>query len=264
MPFLQSLLLSDIHTEHMTNEEIDYISEKLFGDGILSKVDMVFLCGDIGTIKEKNKLIKFLSIVSSLANLIFWVPGNHEYRGSIFPIKEFEKIAKKSFVKGKIILLNKKKILLHSINEDRHFVIIGATLWSDLSSFNKNFHMRDTHMTLEERKKLHTEDKNFIMENLKNEKNKNIIVLTHHPPYIKISKSNLNSESEPNNDDNNLTHYYGNNDENLNLIIKNALFWCHGHLHEQNKLNIEGTTMFINSFGYKHEDLYIKRMIIAF
>jgi predicted phosphodiesterase len=311
MASLRGLLLSDVHTEHMTDEEIEKIFNLLFGDGILQKVDMVFLCGDIGTVTEKQKLIKFLTLLSVAAGgktppsvshktrsspklqqvsaktqslstfpvlntidapLIFWVPGNHEYRGVTDSSvdNEFEEIASKSSTTEKIILLNKKKVNLFFEKENRNITILGATLWSDLSKFSCNFHMRDTHMGVVERQKLFEKNKKFIIKNLKKENN--IIVLTHHPPYIpNRDKEEIEYEGKKDTpyvpltfNHNHLHHYYGTDNVDLNSVIGKAMFWCHGHLHEQSVKKLNGTTIFSNSLGYKKENLPIKRLIITF
>lgn len=250
MSLLQGLLLSDIHCEHMSESELDEAIEKLFGDGILEKVDLVFLCGDIGTVKEKEKLIKLLSHIGSRAELTLWAPGNHEYKGTVNPSKDFQEIATKSSPQGKIVLLDREKLSLVRKN-GKQFAILGATLWSDLSHTEERFHKRDIHMTMEERQRLHLADKDFIIKTLENSQPKTVIVLTHHPPYY-FDRSDK------------LKQYYGTEDPELTRVIGKAMFWCHGHVHEQVKSELMGTKIYLNSTGYKKESLPFKRLVIVF
>ena len=128
-------------------------------------------------------------------------------------------------------------------------------------------------MGVTERQKLFEKDKKFILKNLKKENN--IIVLTHHPPYIpsrdeeEIKKEDMEAAKPSKNNPNvphfqHLQHYYGTEDEDLHSAVGKAMFWCHGHLHEQNVKNVNGTTIFTNSLGYKKENLPLKRVIITF
>jgi predicted MPP superfamily phosphohydrolase len=74
-----------------------------------------------------------------------------------------------------------------------------------------------------------------------------IIVLTHHCPTYEIivDKYRLN-------DMNNMNSFFANNDL-ITPFGKNVKLWLCGHTHGCNKINMDGTIVATNTFGYEWE-----------
>lgn len=178
------------------------------------------LCGDICS---ENQLLLLFDFLSPLYDHIFFVPGNHEYYyNDMDKMNNFLNIVNSFY--DNITIFTPENKFIYFYND---LIIFGSTLWTfideeyeleskKINSFNKIF---------KNNKKLNINDTNKIhidtIKNLINIKkfNKNIIVLTHHPPSF---------ESASLEHCGNHLSYAADLD---NIITYPIITWVYGHSH---------------------------------
>lgn len=254
-------VISDIHLEFYS--KINY--EKI----LPIKGDILFLCGDISTAgseKDFERLKNFLGWCSSNFQETFYVAGNHEFYTA--------DTMKKSNTMDVIIhrLKNGLKIFknVHFLSNNtaklnvngKTYLIIGTTLWADLSKTNQkevqnimndyiNIFVKDDSMKSGARRlktsdviTLNKQAEMFIKRALTAATRLKIptIVMSHHKPVVsKSSQSPLQLAYEVN-----MTH----------LMKSPMILWCFGHTHKAFDHKINGVRVYSNAFGYPNQQTH--------
>lgn len=236
------LLISDLHTESWDRDDFDLLNRSI------NNHELIIVAGDLGRISHISNIILALKILSSKASYLIWVPGNHEYIGSV-SILDGDRIMRDIVRKSgtNIYLLNKKKLTLEISGVPIHF--IGCTLWT-----SNQLHptpQRDLKITSKHRYLTHMNHKIWLEYNLKKEPGK-WVVITHHPPTSRFKRGDAFDE------------YYSNDMES---IIKYSKMWCFGHLHsiKYHTFKEDGVSLYTNPIGNKSEtdgDIKIEEMVI--
>jgi len=209
--------ISDIHLEHRTTLP-----------KIPAKTNYLALLGDIG---HPNKPLypEFLKYCSKNWDKVFLLSGNHEYEQKKYSMREFDVMIQCHVSKYHNIsyLNNQKKIV------DNH-LILGTTLWSD------NTVLRPEHKINE----LYKNSLNWLDTNIKQNTDKNIIVLSHYLPSYKLIIPKYRDYKPAFQYASHLDH----------LINKPVKAWLCGHSHCQFEKYINGVYCGINTLGYPHEN----------
>jgi predicted phosphodiesterase len=236
--------VSDIHLEFMT---------KL--PSIKVMADVLCLSGDIGY--PYSGIYKdFIIKMSNTFKKIFIITGNHEYymlgKNQGHTIDE---------INNKIVSLIKEynlhniTFLNNSWEEYEGYIFAGTTLWSKIPSQNINdIHcMNDfkqiNNMSYYVYNVLHKLACKFIENLIANaDKNKKIIMLTHHLPSFEL----LDEQYK----DSNYNCFYASNSDKY--FVEPIKAWIYGHTHVPNKKNINNIQFVCNPKGYPSENFIIK------
>jgi predicted MPP superfamily phosphohydrolase len=276
--------VSDIHLETHHNT-----SKTIFEKILKPSAPYLALCGDIGY-PGAQLYEPFLEYCSKSFEHVFYIAGNHEYYNNSKTIKYLKnkRYIEKSVSEDELKRMSamfpretpesrNQKIReicsqfpnIHFLDKetyqvpDTNIIIVGCTLWSKLdmdpymySRFN-DFSMicidKDTILTPTVYAKWFEEHLDFISKTLPDLHEKSpdakIIVLTHHCPTYEIitDKYRLN-------DMNNINSFFA-NDDLITPFGKNVKLWLCGHTHGCNKINIDGTIVATNTFGYEWETI---------
>jgi Icc-related predicted phosphoesterase len=260
--------MSDLHLEFYFN--CDQLYSRL--ENIIPKADVLVLAGDIGhpLHEQGKKYLQFLKIMRNLYDNVILVPGNHEYyqAGSWMNENAKESNLNLSFMnlhiidnelgsicsKADVHYLNRDSIIINDIK------FIGTTMWTNIDindkygskindigtiftsiekyndEFQKCFQWLKKELDMHEH--IHNNNKN---ENII----KNQIVITHHPPTIKLRHKKYEK-------------YKGSSAFYSNIIDKLKLdrvkYWFSGHTHEFCKIEHNETTYVVNPLAYPREN----------
>ncbi len=221
-------------------EELDTDSESV-----------LLLPGDVDIFKHLHKSI---SILSERFKYIIFVPGNHEFYSGNLPtaVNKIRDSLKKF---SNVFVLNKNSILLDQV------LFIGCTLWSDMNLRNPltmyfaKLQMNDysnirtgpdyepwkKHLDPQNTVDIHYEHKKFVFEKLKENKDRKIVVLTHHAPSFLSIPDQFKGED--------LNGCYA---SELGYQIEEfgPDLWVHGHIHDSKDYTIGNTRIATNPYGY--------------
>lgn len=242
-PFLvmmKFLLASDLHLDELKNPIEDCVLH------VEQDTDYIILAGDIG---ERFSHVEWLKNISKIKPVIY-VPGNHCYYHDRLTIKE-EKLREKLVGYDVTILSN-------SVIEHDNFVIIGTTLWMDLTLFpSKEKQAKiDYDITMKDRKKIHSRSmRKFYASEVQKEFRKNLswledqlhkyhdktcIVVTHHAPSILSISASLREKL--------IAACYASNLDDFIKRHPQIKVWCHGHIHESSDYNIGHCRIICNPY----------------
>lgn len=265
---------SDLHLEYRPDINHSKLLSYWDFDRDLEKNYYLALVGDIGNPYQEN-LLNFLTKCSAKYNLIFFVPGNHEYYnlGS-------DLLDKKSFLEFKEKLVSICQSLPNVILLDNNsfeeigIKFIGSTLWSHIS----DTHRENLTKTMSEYKAVYknlsdssnednlititvddTNDWNeiairYITTEIESS-DKPCIILTHHAPLFSnpITNQYTADPSFLNGQNNEAFH------NDLGYLIKKPLIaWIYGHTHYTSKFVLNDVIVATNQLGYNHEEEVIK------
>lgn len=230
---MKILAVSDLHLEFNNELETSTIIDRLSS----VEPDVLVIAGDISNKKSVFKVFseKFKHVV--------YVRGNHEYWGSwLDPNKHL------------LDLPNVYELLNEKITIENK-VFVGSTMWypKTKDAVQKSFGFADFNMIPGFRNWVWKENQNFkkfLKNELPNRSVKNVaeheyIVITHHAPsYKSVSKDWIN---DPMN-----SFFICDWGESI-IKSKNIKLWIHGHVHNSFDYEINGTRVFCNPLGYKHE-----------
>lgn len=204
--------ISDIHLEHMSHIP-----------RILSRANYLALLGDIGH-PTKHLYAEFMKYCSQNWSKVFLLSGNHEYIHQKYSMQEINDI---------IITLTLKYNNVHYLNNSKYLIdnhlILGTTLWS--KGVNSTIDL------------LYKNSVDWLENNIKNNLNKDIVVLTHYLPSYQmiIPKYHMH----------NTQYKYA---SHLDYLINPPVrAWLCGHSHCQLDKYINGVYCGINTLGYPHE-----------
>lgn len=225
-------VLSDLHLELDPHFHINEVT-----------APYLILAGDIG-IPTSHIYKDFITECSQLYSKVFLITGNHEYYdSSIDEVDKYIILLCKSFTN--VIFLNKS---YYDITPTLR--IIGTTLWSHISSKNKervNFLIQD-YKRIEGfipsiNNELHDEDVIWIAEQILNARNnkKELIVVTHHAPLT-------TNTSDPKYAVNCLNNAFAT--DLMELLCYPIKLWVYGHTHYNNMQKIGSLILTCNQRGY--------------
>ena len=230
-------LVSDLHIEKNIKNDINGLNYIKF----YTNLDLLILCGDIGSLYKFNQLISFFKSISIYCKHILYIPGNNEYYTikNITQLKLYE-LKRKLFSLQNVI--NNLTILDNSSVIIDKYIFIGSTLWSNITynelpryfrihGFNKELYNKKNKICI-------TYIKKMIIYSNKNDKIP--IILTHYPPIKKCFNS-IHNYSEM---------YYNNLDYLLN---NNKLIWCFGHSDFNMDIMINKSRLISNQHGKDNE-----------
>ncbi len=262
-------IVSDIHLEFYKDNNFPIINRH---------APYLALLGDIGYI-EKQYYRDFLEIQSKKFEKVLILIGNHEFYSRKYSVDQLIQMARnicESF--DNVILLDRNH---YNITEKT--VILGATLWSNISSYastqindfnkilvfpkatkyikhkemlgltNRNININ---LTKEIYYEYHKRDVAYLTEQIEffKKQNKEIIILTHHAPSLIMNGK-----------------YSGNKIESAFATDLTYLFeppviaWISGHVHANVDTKINNIRCVSNCMGYKGEDAgYNENTIVYF
>jgi predicted MPP superfamily phosphohydrolase len=276
--------LSDIHLETHHNT-----SKDLFEKILKPSAPYLALCGDIGY-PGAQLYEPFLQYCSMNFEQVFYIAGNHEYYNDTKAVKylKTKKFIEKSVSEDElrrlsarfpretpeirnqkireicskfanIHFLDKETYKIHNTN----IIIVGCTLWSKLdmtpfmlprfNDFERICETKDNLLmpkTYDDWNEEHVEFLGNTFKKLeKDSSNSKIVVLTHHCPTYDIIIDKYIS-----NDPDNMNSFFANKDL-ISPFGKNVKAWICGHTHGCKSINVDGTIVATNTFGYEWETI---------
>lgn len=199
---------------------------------------------------------------------MFYVAGNHEYYYTGEKKYEKDEIVTIDQIQNLIVQLCNKFDNVYFLNNADHMlddntVILGTTLWSNISNNNmikKINSIKDYRYIyrLTENKDIKNVDTTFIrnthiknvlwlMNKLKEHKDKTVVILSHHLPSFQMISEKY--KDDPLNDG---------FASDLDFMMKsndNLRFWLCGHTHDVIDITINRCRCLTNPRGYRHEML---------
>lgn len=229
---------SDLHLEFPENS--DYMKKyplELVGE-------VLILAGDILPFNLHKTETEFIDYIADNFEMVYWVPGNHEYYGYDLATVADPLLEK---LRSNVWLVNNQVVDYKNIN------LICTTLWSKIDVLNalniqrsvkdfRNIDWEGGRFTTREFNQLHTQSIAFLEKAFKEVSVENRIVVTHHVPTLQ-----------------NYPNRYKNNPINgtfatelFDLIYDSgAHYWIYGHHHNNiAAFTIGSTTMLTNQLGY--------------
>lgn len=240
--------ITDIHLNYKENLSYNY----------KEKGEILIICGDIGDPVE-TYYFEFLSKISKNFNIIFLVPGNHEFRYSNYQDSLIQ-LKKLCNYFNHIILLHQSSYLYYPKNNDSEILFIGTTLWCDvpkepkieeyyLNNINdfKKIKFNSDYITPKNIRMLHNIETNFINSQVNNSNCKKCIIITHFPPITYSNNNSLNKSLDKHSKPG-LEDYYNNNILNkINFKKDCEYIWYFGHSHEK-YYSKEDNLILVNSY----------------
>lgn len=275
--------LSDIHLETHQNTT-KYIFKKI----LKPSAPYLALCGNIGY-PGAQLYESFLKYCSENFEYVFYIAGNHEFYNNI---KSINYLKNKKFIEKsvsedelrrysarfpretpeyrvkKIREICSKFTNIHFLDKEKfnipntNVIIVGCTLWSKLdmnpimlsqfNDFQRICENKDKLLlpkTYDDWNEKHVE---FLYKTLteieSDSPDLKVIVLTHHcPTYDIIIDKYLN-------DPHNMNSFFANKDL-ISLFGKNIKAWVCGHTHGCKTIDINGTIVATNTFGFEWETI---------
>lgn len=247
-------LISDLHMEFYYNMRTN--SEFFVPEMDEDKDSVLVLAGDIGTTTKYDMSI--IEEFSERFKAVVITAGNHEYYKS--DINVAWNIIKDEWAYHQRLMdvdidnvhfLNRESVII----EDTRFIC--ATMWTNFDNENydsmnyarhamNDFRIiknGDYRFQPEDALKIYDGDLAFIEKELKESKEKNVVV-THHPPSGLMThprfKGSLLNPSFTNNLDEFIEEY-------------KPIYWLCGHIHDATECKIGDTTVIANPSGYPNE-----------
>ena len=242
-------IVSDLHLDFQNINKYAFLNEE--------NAEILLIAGD--TCESKN-LDKFKNTFKNICDKykdVFIIAGNHEFYKN-FHADSLDQLYEFSRKFNNMHFLNND-----CINLSENYILIGSTLWTDFNKGNplvmntakdimndyklikiiKNGYRklapRDTF-------EFHIRSKEFIESELNNNKNKKVILFTHHAP----SFLSLQNNSKPSYDD----YCFASDLSNLILDNSHIKYWIHGHTHFSANYTIGNCNVISNPRGYPHEN----------
>jgi predicted phosphohydrolase len=242
-------LISDLHTELLTEQQLDNLLNNLNKHQTDVEKDVLLLAGDIGNFATDDKINNFektMLFFGTKFNKIIWILGNHEHYHS-FVTKTYDNARLLNTTINKIN--NKFVLLINESYEINNYLILGTTLWSNAQDslyttqcvkYIQNFNNDPNLYTLQ-----HLTDLKWLEKSIKYNYEKNLIIMTHHLPSFQCidkqyAKYNI------------INKFFATNLEYL--FNNNIKCWIYGHTHSANKLEINGIKLYVNPVGYLREN----------
>ena len=225
--------VSDIHLEFHKN----------MYPKIKAVAPILCLAGDIGYPNMSNYK-NFLTHLNSnhAFQKIFLIAGNHEYYNQNQSIEETNSCIQKIVHDlPKISFLNNKSEFYDG------YLFVGSTLWSKVHESDRkiNDFFRIQGMNIDKYNSLHNTALSFFKKEINENRDKKIVVLTHHLPSYSLIHEKYKHYSEYN------QYFASSCDE---LITSPIVTWIYGHTHHSSKSVINGVQVVCNPIGYQREN----------
>lgn len=241
---------SDLHIEFASPK-----APLLEGENIILAGDIsVLRClnpvmNDAGNRKCRDRTLKFFEIIQENFKNVYYLTGNHESYNFNIDL-ESEYISK--YLPG-VIHLNDSEVQI-----DEKTVLLGGSLWTDFNNENpltmevvrrgmndfkliytgENDSFKPEHALEKHRKTMI-----FLKDAVERNKNKKIVIATHHAPSFKgINRSHGG---------NNLDYGYATDLSEFILDNPQIKAWVFGHTHIQTWFNVGDTVCYSNARGYE-------------
>lgn len=250
-------LISDCHLEWYASFAMPSLPH-INGD----KERVLVIAGDFHTLKRAENVAPLLTEYATRFKAVVYVPGNHEYYGSVIkPITNlfnFQKMNPEGL--DNIHFLIRDSVVIDGIR------FVGATLWTNMDRGNpvveftlstgmNDFRVIDYHDEKFDHygkfkprhwQAEHKKDLEYIAEEVGNSMEP-CVVVTHHPPSAKSLDPKFANEYYMN---------FGYHSDLSEFILDrpNINFWCHGHVHVVNDYMIGDTNVICNPYGYPDQD----------
>jgi predicted phosphodiesterase len=273
--------VSDIHLETHHNT-----SKAIFEKILKPSAPYLALCGDIGY-PGAQLYEPFLEYCSKHFEHVLYIAGNHEFYNDTKAIKYLKT---KRFIENSVTEDELRRISMRFPREspvDRtkqireicqkfkniHFldketfkipgtdiIVVGCTLWSKLdmnphilpqfNDFNRICQDKDTLLlpkTYDDWNEEHVEFLGTALTKIHADSpDSKVLVLTHHCPTYDIIIEKYTEDPE------NMNSFFANKDL-VSPFGKNVKAWICGHTHGCKKINVDGTIVATNTFGYEWE-----------
>jgi Icc-related predicted phosphoesterase len=209
---------------------------------------------DAASTRRLDRYIRFFMEECTKYRHVLYVMGNHEHYGFRFD-KTYSHI--NAHLPDNVILLENQSVELDGI------LFVGATLWTDcnkndpLTYHHIKFNLNDYNLikqyyvdsgkyyklTPEYTHKVHKETLSYFKNVLDQNKNKKVVVVTHHGP----SKQSIHPRYR---DDYHMNGGYSSNLDQFILDHPQIKFWTHGHTHDTFDYMIGQCRVICNPRGY--------------
>lgn len=222
--------LSDIHLEHLVDPNT--VLEGLYKEAT-NFPDVLILAGDICDPIDNFDLYK---IFSDHANVVLYVPGNHEYYGHSFEEvkKQFELLEAR--VPNFFVLDNK-------IVETHGKRFVGSTMWFDTDNYLvpllKNYlnDYRQIKNFSEEIRQIEKDCTEFLYDSVE----EGDFVITHHLPDFQSVSPFYTHEK---------TNCFYVKDMGSLIRDRKPAYWFHGHTHDSVDYQFQDTRVLANPLDY--------------
>ena len=231
---------SDLHQEfeHCTADRLQLPVDP--------EADLLVLAGDIHD--DLYALDPWIRDLAAQVPVVM-VAGNHEFYGHEFDIQR-QALADMGKAIPNFYFLDNEAVTINGVR------VVGATFWSNFDNGDKALMAEARHMmtdytvisdgtaTLGSLKpsriyQEHLKSADFIQAELSGRDNQRMIVVTHHAPSLRSSRSKGPGFDK----------LYGSNYEQL-MRDYNPNLWIHGHIHESLEYRVADTTIACNPRGY--------------
>ena len=206
------------------------------------------ICGDIGNPQSPN-FRAFLAGMSNQFEKVFFIPGNHEFDcGSIYQKDKadiYEPMIK-DICRG---FSNVHYMNRHSYQLTSKTVLLGSIMWSLPIAENIEYTGdSETYMSHVVEHKSHVK---WIEEEIKRNKDKKVIVMTHFLPTFQLIENKYKKKGIK------MVSRYATNLEHM--IKSPVIAWLGGHSHSVMECHINGVYCGLNAYGYPSEKTEINR-----
>lgn len=246
-------IVSDIHLDHMNDlDDLDF--EKI----IKPSAEYLAIAGDIGftDFPETDiafNLLRFMKFCSTSFARVFIVLGNHDYYNG----SGTDMDTQRDLIKSALAAYSNVHVLERArFDIDSDHVILGATLWSNISDYHTAYMIHDfnyiygkTHqkINMNDTNEIHEKTVEWLDKSIKEiraeNENAHIIVLTHHvPSYQLLSPDYAGLDC---------TDAYA---SNLEYLMHRVNYWICGHSHFSITQIINGCVCVSNPKGYPGEN----------
>ncbi len=235
-------LVSDIHQEFFLQGQGFWVPEKLEDD----KNTVLLIAGDFGLVKHERTLMYLLEDLCEQFHAVVYVLGNHEYwKGCL--LRAVPKIKEATAHIENLYILENDSVVFGDT------VVIGCTLWSDITKVAEQFmhDYRATRYSADNPRRMvgmdtvtkHLESVNYIQQAIHAYEGLNKLVLSHFAPsYNSVHPCFYGSDCN--------SAYF----TDLEYLVEQIDVWCHGHMHNSSDYMIGNGRVLANPRGYLHEE----------
>lgn len=239
-------IMSDLHLD-FTPVNVDELN--------LQKDEVVVFAGDLG---EQKLPVPFVKEVAARVRQVIYIMGNHEYYGGKIETTAFE--IREAIDRTNVFVTDR------GVFEIDDVMFICATLWTDfggghpgIMQLAKNYmsdytHIRQgsagdswgavgsTNITPDFIYTKHHGDRVFLLDSLKENRDKKCVVVTHHAPSFKSVGPRFRNA--------NGNEFFFTNLEWMVDDHPQIKLWIHGHMHDNADYQIGETRVICNPRGY--------------
>jgi predicted phosphohydrolase len=229
---------SDLHLEFPLNKRF------MEANPLTPVGDILIMAGDILPFGMHKKQTAFIDFIADNFEMVYWVPGNHEYYGYDIATVADPLLEK---LRGNVWLLNNQAVTYNNV------LLIASTLWSKIHVTNAwdiqqsisdfySIRWQDRKFTADHFNQLHEQAVTFLQNAFKEKSTATDIVITHHVPTLyqypeQYRNSPLNDAF--------VTELYD------FIHDSGASYWIYGHHHNNvPTFSVGNTKLLTNQLGY--------------